>query len=65
MNKDELLEAWGREVLRDAGFTIADDASVSIELTTESYGCCEMCYSESAVMHVKSGKAVATVSYLD
>jgi hypothetical protein len=64
MSASELLEEWGREVLRERGFTVEKDAAVYFDLTTETEGCCEMCYSSQAVIEVRSGKFSTTVSYI-
>ena len=64
MDASSLLDAWGREILRERGFSIGDADPVSFYLTTETDGCCEVCYSEVPVIEISSGSARASVSSL-
>ena len=65
MKSSMLLESWGREILREQGFVVDDVDSISLDLTTEGSGCCDMCYSTSAVIEITSGSGYrTTVSYL-
>lgn len=64
MGSNELLTEWGREVLRENGYQIGDSDLVTLSLEIFGDGCCDLCYSESAAIVIKSGKYSTSVTYL-
>lgn len=62
MDTLKLRDAWLRAEARDRGFEVLDTDACDIEVTTEGDGCCEMCYSEVAVLNAKVGKARFQIS---
>lgn len=65
MSESELRVMWGREVLRERGVEISDDDYVSFELTVGGDGCCELCYSEHAILHVTGGGRTVSLTWGD
>jgi len=55
MDTTELRDTWLRSLARERGYTVLDTDSCSLELELEGDGCCDMCYSERAVMVVQVG----------
>ena len=50
MDTLELRNAWLRAEARDRGYKVSDTDSCELEAETQVDGCCEMCYSEVAVL---------------
>lgn len=50
LSYEEILNVWGRKLLKDRGYTVSDEARVSAELGTEGEGCCDDCWTETAVV---------------
>ena len=50
ISNEEVLTIWGRKLLTDRGYTVSDGAKVSAELGTEGEGCCDDCWTETAVV---------------
>lgn len=61
MSESELRQAWGREVLRERGYTVDDDAHVSFELDYGMEGCCDYCESTYAHLLVSSSGNTVTL----
>lgn len=52
MSYDEVLNVWGRKLLKDRGCTVSDDAIIDVEITVENsgYGCDSCSYDEAMVV---------------
>lgn len=55
---DELLQLWGRSVLREAGYEVSDTARVTVEIDSEWSGGCETCAFEETYVSVYAGRAM-------
>lgn len=55
---DELLQLWGRSVLREAGYTVSDTARVTVEMDSEWSGGCDTCAFEETYVSVYAGRAM-------
>jgi len=56
MDVNELRNEWLRAAARERGYAVSDTDACDLELTTEGDGCCDMCYSEYAVLYATVGK---------
>ncbi|UDL15918.1 hypothetical protein QEH42_gp300 [Microbacterium phage Pumpernickel] len=50
MDKLELRDAWLRAEATDRGYKVSDTDACSLETELQGDGCCELCYSEKAVL---------------
>jgi hypothetical protein len=62
ISNEEVLNIWGRKLLTDRGYTVSNDAFVSVDLSTGGSGCCDECYGESAVIQIISKGIWTTLS---
>jgi hypothetical protein len=51
LSYDEVLNVWGRKLLKDRGYTVSADARISVEIEVENsgYGCDSCSYDEAVV----------------
>lgn len=50
ISNEEVLNIWGRKLLKDRGNTVSEGVRISVELGTEGEGCCDDCWTETAVI---------------
>ena len=51
LSYDEVLNIWGRKLLKDRGCVVSADASISVEIEVETSGGCDTCsYDEAMVV---------------
>lgn len=53
----EVLQIWGRNILRKNGRKVADDALITIDFDVVNEGCCEECLDSTAYVEISSGSA--------
>lgn len=51
LSYDEVLNVWGRKLLKDRGYTVSADATVDVEIVVENsgYGCDTCSYDEARI----------------
>lgn len=49
ISNEEVLNIWGRKLLKDRGYMVSEKAKISVELGTEGEGCCDECWIETPV----------------
>ena len=51
LSYDEVLNIWGRKLLKDRGYNVSSDARVEVEIVVETsgYGCDSCSYDEAVV----------------
>lgn len=53
----EVLQIWGRNILRKRGYKVEDDETISIDLDVVYEGCCEECLDSTAYVEISCGNA--------
>lgn len=62
---EEVLQIWGRNILRKRGYKVNDDDTVSIDFDVTYEGCCEECQDCIAYVEISCGNSVALVGKYD
>lgn len=62
---EEVLQIWGRNILRKYGHKVKDNAKVSIDFDVTWEGCCEECLDSTAYVEISCGNSVALVGKYD
>lgn len=65
MDSSSLLIAWGREILRENGFTVGDEECISFDTRVVEVGCCELCLSNAVEIMVTSSGGASTYADID
>lgn len=52
LSYDEVLNIWGRKLLKDRGYTVSDDARIDVEIVVENSGGCNTCSYDEAMVEI-------------